>query len=55
MLSGHTKPVKSLAAVKDSELAGVVSIVSGSLDGEVKCWKVSVIKPDNSIYTDLVL
>ncbi|KAF8097245.1 hypothetical protein N665_0292s0024 [Sinapis alba] len=55
VLSGHTKPVKSLAAVKDSDLDGVVSIVSGSLDGEVKCWKVSVTKPDNPIYTDLVL
>ena len=56
VLSGHTKPVKSLAAVKDSESDGVVSIVSGSLDGEVKCWKVSVTKPDNySIYKDLVL
>ncbi|KAJ0235407.1 F219 [Hirschfeldia incana] len=50
----HTKPVKSLAAVRDTELDGVVSIVSGSLDGEVKCWKVFVTKPDNSIYTSLV-
>ena len=55
VLSGHTKPVKSLAAVKDSETDGVVSIVSGSLDGEVKCWKVSITKPDHSIYKYLVL
>ncbi|KAJ0257865.1 F219 [Hirschfeldia incana] len=56
VLAGHTKPVKSLAAVTDSESDGVVSIVSGSLDGEVKCWKVSVTKPDNnSMYKDLVL
>lgn len=55
VLSGHTKPVKSLAAVTDSESDGVVSIVSGSLDGEVKCWKVSITKPDNSICKDLIL
>ncbi|KAG7593036.1 WD40-repeat-containing domain superfamily [Arabidopsis thaliana x Arabidopsis arenosa] len=54
VLSGHTKPVKSLAAVREKELDDVVSIVSGSLDGEVKCWKVSVTKPDNSFYTNLV-
>ncbi|CAD5313646.1 unnamed protein product [Arabidopsis thaliana] len=54
VLSGHTKPVKSLAAVREKELDDVVSIISGSLDGEVKCWKVSVTKPDNSFYTNLV-
>ncbi|WCJ38602.1 Transducin/WD40 repeat-like superfamily protein [Euphorbia peplus] len=43
VLEGHQKPVKSLAAVNEGN--GVVSVYSGSLDGEVKVWQVSVSRP----------
>ncbi|KAL8140829.1 hypothetical protein V2J09_006850 [Rumex salicifolius] len=42
VLDGHRKPVRSLAAVEDEDRDGVVSVVSGSLDGEVKIWRVTV-------------
>ncbi|KAM2334078.1 hypothetical protein ACFXTH_011673 [Malus domestica] len=42
VLEGHVKPVKSLVAVKDEESNGVVTVYSGSMDGEVKVWHVSV-------------
>jgi WD40 repeat protein len=51
VLEGHTKPVKSLLAMAVSEEKnesgnnGVVSVYSGSLDGEIKVWQVSVSKP----------
>ncbi|KAM7483124.1 hypothetical protein LguiB_007707 [Lonicera macranthoides] len=44
VLEGHLKPVKSLAAVTISSSAGgdgVVSVFSGSLDGEIKLWLVN--------------
>lgn len=41
ILNGHEKPVKSLVNVKSGSRGGVVSICSGSLDGEVKVWEVS--------------
>ncbi|XP_050208037.1 protein JINGUBANG [Mercurialis annua] len=48
VLEGHNKPVKSLAAVwengGDDGNNGVVSVFSGSLDGEIKAWKVSVFR-----------
>ncbi|KAE8667231.1 tir-nbs resistance protein [Hibiscus syriacus] len=34
-------PVKSLTEVKDDERSDVVSIISGSLDGEIRTWKYS--------------
>lgn len=48
VLAGHRKPVKCLAAVSESDSEGcdqnadVVSVFSGSLDGEIKVWRVSV-------------
>lgn len=42
VLEGHEKPVKSLAAVETSVLEGVFSICSGSLDGEIRVWEISV-------------
>ncbi|TXG50821.1 hypothetical protein EZV62_023345 [Acer yangbiense] len=40
ILQGHEKPVKSLVAVQRGECNGVVSVCSGSLDGEIKVWDV---------------
>ncbi|KAJ1413242.1 WD40/YVTN repeat-like-containing domain superfamily [Sesbania bispinosa] len=45
VLGGHEKPIKSLVAVSggggdDSDLNGVVTIFSGSLDGDIKVWEV---------------
>ncbi|KDP26704.1 hypothetical protein JCGZ_17862 [Jatropha curcas] len=42
VLDGHNKPVKSLAATSEGATNGVVSVFSGSLDGEIKAWQVSV-------------
>lgn len=43
VLVGHEKPVKSLAAVVESEERnGDVSVFSGSLDGEIRVWRVSI-------------
>ncbi|KAJ1405352.1 WD40/YVTN repeat-like-containing domain superfamily [Sesbania bispinosa] len=48
VLAGHRKPVKSLAAITDTEYDqnssanGAVSVFSGSLDGEIKVWQVSL-------------
>ncbi|KAG8498580.1 hypothetical protein CXB51_004828 [Gossypium anomalum] len=44
VLEGHQKPVKSLTAVRDDEHSDVVSVISGSLDGEIRKWKVSFSK-----------
>ncbi|XP_010556200.1 PREDICTED: F-box/WD repeat-containing protein 11 [Tarenaya hassleriana] len=55
VLTGHCKPVKSLTAVTEKDSDGVVSIVSGSLDGEVKLWRVSVTNPDCSFFSNLDL
>ncbi|XP_022151934.1 protein JINGUBANG-like [Momordica charantia] len=41
VLEGHQKPVKSLVAVSEGVSNGVVSVCSGSLDGELKAWKLS--------------
>lgn len=44
VLEGHLKPVKSLAAVTSSSTGGgdgVVSVFSGSLDGEIRLWQVN--------------
>ncbi|KAF8017443.1 hypothetical protein BT93_H2578 [Corymbia citriodora subsp. variegata] len=40
VLEGHRKPVKSLAAVAGGD--GLVTVFSGSLDGEIRVWRVSV-------------
>ncbi|KAJ8748771.1 hypothetical protein K2173_011326 [Erythroxylum novogranatense] len=42
ILEGHHKPVKSLAAVREDGDDSVVSVYSGSLDGEVKAWRVTM-------------
>lgn len=48
VLDGHRKPVKSLAAIPESEhdqtstTDGVVSVFSGSLDGDIKVWRLSI-------------
>lgn len=52
VLDGHRKPVKSLAAIpyqsddddqtNSSPNGGVFSVFSGSLDGEIKVWQVSI-------------
>ncbi|XVE85194.1 hypothetical protein DITRI_Ditri17bG0072500 [Diplodiscus trichospermus] len=47
VLEGHQKPVKSLTAVKEDEQSEVFSIISGSLDGEIRTWKVSVSRPSS--------
>ncbi|KAE8687961.1 hypothetical protein F3Y22_tig00111005pilonHSYRG00059 [Hibiscus syriacus] len=52
VLEGHLKPVKSLTAVKDDD---VVSIISGSLDGEIRTWKVSLSKPNSPSSTTDIL
>ncbi|KAG6601559.1 Protein JINGUBANG, partial [Cucurbita argyrosperma subsp. sororia] len=48
VLEGHKKPVKSLVVVSEGELDGVVSVCSGSLDGELKSWKLSF-SPNSNI------
>lgn len=48
VLEGHTKPVKSLTAVTEEGQNGVVSVFSGSLDGEIRAWQVSVSCPNSS-------
>lgn len=42
VLDGHVKPVKSLVAVARGVQSGVVSVCSGSLDGEIKVWEVCI-------------
>ncbi|XP_027368872.1 protein JINGUBANG-like [Abrus precatorius] len=45
VLHGHRKPVKSLAAIPEygqTSPNGTVSVFSGSLDGEIKVWQVSI-------------
>ncbi|KAL5552731.1 hypothetical protein UlMin_040132 [Ulmus minor] len=46
VLVGHVKPVKSLVAVTDGGGSkDVVTVFSGSLDGEAKVWQVAVSRP----------
>ncbi|XP_059441693.1 protein JINGUBANG-like [Corylus avellana] len=40
VMEGHEKPVKSLVAVSAGASNGVVSVCSGSLDGEIKIWEI---------------
>ncbi|KAL5814933.1 hypothetical protein ACOSQ4_025574 [Xanthoceras sorbifolium] len=42
ILQGHEKPVKSLVAIQRGVCNGVVSVCSGSLDGEIKVWNVTL-------------
>ncbi|GAV83104.1 WD40 domain-containing protein [Cephalotus follicularis] len=45
VLDGHVKPVKSLAvAIQDGSNAAV-SVYSGSLDGVIKIWEVTISRP----------
>ncbi|GMJ13243.1 hypothetical protein like AT1G24530 [Hibiscus trionum] len=55
VLDGHQKPVKSLTVVKDDEHSDVVSVISGSLDGEIRTWKVSFSKPSSPSSTTDIL
>ncbi|KAK9276439.1 hypothetical protein L1049_005972 [Liquidambar formosana] len=50
VLEGHRKPVKSLVAVPVS--AGLISVFSGSFDGEIKVWQVSVSSLNSPSSTD---
>ncbi|XP_031263887.1 protein JINGUBANG-like [Pistacia vera] len=49
ILEGHMKPVKTLAAVREDDQNGTVSVFSGSLDGEIKVWQVSMSKPSSPL------
>lgn len=43
VLEGHHRPVRSLAvATSDDKTDDVVSVCTGSLDGEIKIWRVMV-------------
>lgn len=42
VLEGHLKPIKAIVAISGRNSDGVVSIFSGSLDGEIKVWKAAV-------------
>ena len=54
VLEGHVKPVKSLLAIMESDSNGVVSVFSGSLDGETKVWQVSVARSNTPISSHFV-
>ncbi|GLT36669.1 hypothetical protein SLA2020_110320 [Shorea laevis] len=54
VLEGHQKPVKSLTAVAEGETNGVVSVISGGLDGEIRVWRVSVSKSDGPFSSNLL-
>ncbi|XP_031479026.1 protein JINGUBANG-like [Nymphaea colorata] len=41
VLEGHERPVKSLAIAPSECTSGLVLIYSGSLDGEIKAWRVT--------------
>ncbi|XP_027154681.1 protein JINGUBANG-like [Coffea eugenioides] len=41
VLEGHLKPIKALVAISGRNGDGVISIFSGSLDGQIKVWKVT--------------
>lgn len=46
VLEGHCKPVKSVIAAWDDEEEennGVLSVFSGSLDGEIRVWQVNIV------------
>ncbi|KAI9170078.1 hypothetical protein LWI28_022258 [Acer negundo] len=49
VMDGHLKPVKQLAAVMEEGQNGVVSVFSGSLDGEIKVWQVSFSNPGSPV------
>ncbi|KAL1542009.1 protein JINGUBANG-like [Salvia divinorum] len=43
VMEGHCKPVKSVVAVEDEDLDDQrFSVISGSLDGEIRVWKVVI-------------
>ncbi|KAI3454375.1 hypothetical protein Pfo_011038 [Paulownia fortunei] len=42
IMEGHCKPVKSLVAIPGGNLDDSLSVFSGSLDGEIRAWKVMV-------------
>lgn len=48
VLEGHCKPVKSVTAAWDDENGnsnnnGILSVFSGSLDGEIRVWQVNIV------------
>lgn len=53
ILDGHRKPVKSLAAIQEYDQNqtspnGSVSVFSGSLDGEIRVWQISITSQSTS-------
>ncbi|CAA3001757.1 G beta subunit [Olea europaea subsp. europaea] len=42
ILEGHSKPIKSIAAVSDGDLDENLSVFSGSLDGEIRVWNITI-------------
>ncbi|KAG8378709.1 hypothetical protein BUALT_Bualt07G0013400 [Buddleja alternifolia] len=42
VLEGHCKPVKSIVAISDGDLDDNLVVFSGSLDGEIRVWKVVI-------------
>ncbi|GLT73192.1 hypothetical protein SLA2020_450660 [Shorea laevis] len=42
VMEAHETPVKSLVAVSAGASNGVVSVCSGSLDGEIKIWEINI-------------
>ncbi|KAM0009115.1 putative [Myosin heavy-chain] kinase transcription factor WD40-like family [Helianthus debilis subsp. tardiflorus] len=58
VLDGHKQPVRSLVADPDSEVVeskcgSRIKVFSGSFQGEIKVWKVEVLKMDTPISTSL--
>lgn len=53
VLEGHLKPVRSLTAVMEGDKPnGVVTVFSGSLDGEVRVWQVIVSSSNSALSID---
>ncbi|KAL2482663.1 Transducin/WD40 repeat-like superfamily protein [Forsythia ovata] len=42
ILEGHCKPIKSIVAVSDGDLDDNLSVFSGSLDGEIRVWNITI-------------
>lgn len=60
VLDGHKQPVRSLVANADSDVAAAsecakrIKVFSGSFEGEIKIWRVEVLKFDSPISTPLI-
>lgn len=42
IMEGHSKPVKSVVAIPGDHLDHLMTVYSGSLDGEIRAWKVVI-------------